>query len=243
MTKACPQNRESVSGVLYPDRWGQARVTRTTGALGDRVVKDYRRAGWLARLLWARLLARREAAALCALEGLPGLPYGVVFETPLVVSYNYIEGLPLRACEGRSLEYARVFNELLALVKAIHARGYVHLDTGNRGNVLIDTQGEPHLIDFASAIQTRCLPRFLARRLQRTDLMGVFKLWYRTAPDTMPRRLQRFFEKRYKKHIYSPQRLLNSFRRQELSTRYRLLPPSVLVLGLLAFLAYFVVTG
>lgn len=213
MTKACSQNRGALSDLLHPYRWGQARVTRESGTQGDRVVKDYRRAGWLARLMWARLLARREAAALSALEGLPGLPCGVVFQPPLVVSYDYIQGRPLRACGDLVSDYAKVFGDLLALVKAVHARGYVHLDIGNRGNVLIDSQGKPHLIDFASAIQTRCLPRPLARRLQRTDLMGVFKLWYRTAPDTMPFRFQRFFEQRYKKHIYSPKRLLNSFRR------------------------------
>lgn len=244
MTKACSRNRESVSDLLHPYRWGQARVTREIGALEDRVVKDYRRAGWLVRLLWARLLARREAAALYALEDVPGLPDGVVFKPPLVVSYNYIEGRPLRACEDLALAYARVFGDLLALVKAVHARGYVHLDTGNRGNVLIDAQGKPHLIDFASAIQTRRLPRFLARRLRRTDLMGVFKLWHRTAPDTMPLRLQRFFEKRYRKHIYSPKRLLNSFRRStELSTRRQPLLPWVMALGLLMSLSYFLLIG
>jgi len=232
-------NREHPSVRLHPYRWGQARVTRESGPQGDRVVKDYRRAGWLARLLWARWLARREAAALHALENLPGLPDGVVFEAPFVVSYNYIRARPLRAWEDRDLPYSAVFGDLLALVKAVHARGYVHLDTGNRGNVLVDAQGNPSLIDFASAIQTRRLPGFLVRRLQQTDLMGVLKLWYRTSPQTMPDHLQRFFESRYKKHIYSPKRLLNRLRGQttpELSTRHWLVVPSVLVLGLLAVL-------
>jgi len=244
MTKARSRNRGGVSDVLHPCRWGQARVTREVGAQGDRVVKDYRQAGWLARFLWARFLARREAAALSALEGLPGLPCGVAFEPPLVVSYNYIEGQPLRACDALVLDYARVFSDLLALVKTMHARGYVHLDTGNRGNVLIDSWGKPHLIDFASALKTRYLPRFLARRLQRTDLMGVFKLWYRTAPDAMPLRLQRFFEQRYRKHIYSPKRLLNSVRRPtELSTGRGPILPWALGFGLLVGLIYFLWPG
>ena len=241
MTRVCSRDQRRLSGLLHPYRWGQARVMLEAGLQGDRVVKDYRRAGWLARLLWARFLARREAAALYALADLPGVPRGVSFKAPLIVSYDYIQAQPLRACEDRNLPYARVFSDLLTLVKALHARGYVHLDTGNRGNVLIDEQGRPSLIDFASALRTRRLPGFLVRRLQRTDLMGVFKLWYRTSPETMPFHLQRFFERRYRKHIYSPKRLLNSFRRQrvpEVTTERRVLLPSVLMLafGLLASL-------
>jgi len=103
---------------------------------------------------------------------------------------------------------------LLALVKGIHARGYVHLDTGNRGNVLVSAEGKPRLIDFASALQTRYFPSLVVRRLQGADLMGVLKLWHRTAPETMPAHLQRFFQARYRKHIYSPKRLLNNIQRR-----------------------------
>lgn len=239
MTKVHSRNQGRVSDLLHPYRWGQARVTREVGPQGDRVVKDYGRAGWLARLLWGRFLARREAAALNALEDLPGLPDSVFFKAPFVVSYDFIQGQPLRDCQDRDLHYAAVFGDLLALVKEVHARGYVHLDTGNRGNVLIDAEGKPRLIDFASAIRTRRLPRFLVRRLQRTDLMGVLKLWYRTSPETMPLHLQRFFQRRYKKHIYSPKRLLNSFRRQWGGGRLQPLG-TLPLLGLLAFLAWLI---
>ena len=61
----------------------------------------------------------------------------------------------------------------------MHARGVAHLDLRHRSNVMVDEQGRPVLIDFASAVCFRpgsLLARLLLPRLASVDL-GALQKW------------------------------------------------------------------
>jgi hypothetical protein len=74
---------------------------------------------------------------------------------------------------------AEVFDRLSSLLAELHGRGVVHLDSHQRRNVLLGSDGEPFLVDFATALY---LGRgWLSRRLfmplfARADRLGLQKL-------------------------------------------------------------------
>lgn len=69
-------------------------------------------------------------------------------------------------------------SELRSAVSSMHQRGVVHLDLRHRSNVLADANGQPVLIDFASAVffkPTSLGYRFLAPLLAKVDWGAVGK--------------------------------------------------------------------
>ena len=67
------------------------------------------------------------------------------------------------------------FEELL---RAMHARGVVHLDVRGTGNVMIRPNGSPGLIDFQASLYTGWMPGFLRRLLEDFDMSGALKKWF-----------------------------------------------------------------
>ena len=97
-----------------------------------------------------------------------------------------------RFVPGRALADSptgRVSTEYLlaleALLRQVHARGLVHLDTRGGGNLLIGPDGAPGIIDFQAALSTRWMPRALRGWLEDMDLSGIYKKWQRWQPDTL----------------------------------------------------------
>ena len=80
---------------------------------------------------------------------------------------------------------ATILVALEALLRQVHARGLVHLDTRGGGNLLIGPDGSPGIIDFQAALSTRWMPRSLRRWLEDMDMSGVYKKWQRWQPDTL----------------------------------------------------------
>lgn len=146
---------------------------------GERaVVKDYRAGGWLLRSLAGPWLASREERIYRRLEGAPGVP-GIVRRLDrhaLVV--QHIEGRSCAEYEDGELP-PEFFERLRQVAEGMHARGVVHCDIKNRANIVVTPEGQPYLIDFASAFTREgsfgCLRRFLFERFRRDDLRGVVK--------------------------------------------------------------------
>jgi hypothetical protein len=147
--------------LLSRGGWGNPDVRLVE--LGGRpiVVKDYGPRPLWVRWTFAAFLLRRELRAYRALEGEVAVPRLLGVIDALAFALEYRPGEPL----GRGLA-ARLNSDFMArlrdAVARMHARGVVHLDLRHRSNVLVDEQGGPVLIDFASALCFR--PGGLAAR-------------------------------------------------------------------------------
>lgn len=180
-----------MSAPLRPgDSGGQGRVLRDKGGFlspaisvvdhegKPAVLKDYRRKNAVTRGLIAPSLVKREFTVLRHLEGIPGIPkaFAVVEKRALLI--EYIEGRTINKFEPGDLP-DRVYERLVGLVRAMHARGVVHLDLRQRKNILIAGE-QPWLIDFANAMKGR-----LTAALRAVDESALLKFKQRNWPHLM----------------------------------------------------------
>lgn len=198
---------------LFRHRWGQALVEKEMQPDGARVVKDYGKCGFPGTLIYGRLLPKREYFALSSLAGLNGIPQQARLDTSNTISYDFIAGVPLRQFDNRKLLPQPFFIELWELTDYMHRNGFVHLDLGNRGNILVRDDGSPAIIDFASCTSTRHFPDWLRHALEKRDRLGLLKLWHRYSPETAPPMLTEYFNRYYQKNLATPTRLYRESRR------------------------------
>jgi predicted Ser/Thr protein kinase len=127
------------------------------------VVKDFGTCAPWVRVTLGRWLVSREVRTYRLLDGHPAVPrlVAVVDEHAFAVEYRPGRHLSRRL---RGALPAGFLDRLEAAVAAMHERGVVHLDLRHRDNVLVGEQGDPVLLDFASAV---CVDRsgWLARAL------------------------------------------------------------------------------
>ncbi len=168
---------------LHRGRWGNADVWRV-GLRGQWVVKDFRKFVVPLRWTFGVWMAWREYRVLQRLAGSPGIPGASFLMDRFAMCESFFAGRPLRAVAAGEIPPS-FFESLEAAVQAMHARGIVHLDLRNAGNILVDAAGKPVLLDFQSAMGSRWLPGPWRRRLEWVDLSGVYKHWLRLAPGTM----------------------------------------------------------
>jgi serine/threonine protein kinase len=176
--------------LLRDGRWANARVEMADIGGQRWVVKDFAGRAWWVRNSIGRALVRRELATLQRLQGIDGVPSSAFRLDPHALAFRYIEGASLGrvAIERQTGAY---FAALESLLRRIHARGIVHLDTRGTGNVLMQPDGAPALIDFQSAVSTRRMPAGCRRFLEEIDLTGVYKKWLQRDPATMgPERIR-----------------------------------------------------
>jgi RIO-like serine/threonine protein kinase len=126
----------------------------------------------------------RELRALQALDGIAGMPPNPVRVDRYAIAYRFMPGRTLRRIKGTPPS-GPFFEQLEAAVKAMHCRGWVHLDLRNARNVIERDDGAPGLLDFQSALQTRYLLPPFRRLLERVDLSGVYKHWCKYAPESL----------------------------------------------------------
>jgi hypothetical protein len=176
---------------------GFAAATAAYARDGHRVVlKAGRRApllflplGWVGR--W---LTRREAAYLGALQDLPGIPPLTALVGDDALVHEFVEGRPMDKHDDLPAEF---FDQLDALIAAMHARGFAFTDLSKYENVLVGDDGRPWLVDLQTAWEhpapperrRRWLPDFVARRvllhLQAHDLHMCLRHRGRILPDSL----------------------------------------------------------
>jgi len=156
------------------------------------VVKLYRTQGlfgvpgrWL-----GRASRDHELGIYAALEGVVGVPrcLGAVGETGLAI--EYIDAAPL---DHYDKPPAGTFDHLRAILDAVHGRGVAYVDGNKRSNILVDSAGNVHLIDYQIAIRRRegwpAPPRWLAGKVvgyfQRKDIYHLYKHKRRLAPEEL----------------------------------------------------------
>jgi len=170
--------------LLRDGRWANARVERAEIAGRSWVVKDFRSRNWWVRNSIGRIFVRHELATLQRLRGIDGIPPDAFRLDAHAIAFGYIDGETLGRIDA-SRQNSAYFIALERLLRAVHARGVVHLDTRGTGNVLMRPDGTPALIDFQSAQSTRWMPASWRRFLEQVDLTGVYKKWLQCEPTSM----------------------------------------------------------
>ncbi|HEY8427502.1 MAG TPA: hypothetical protein VIL20_03975 [Sandaracinaceae bacterium] len=138
----------------------------------------------------ARRLARREAAALAAAEGVRGVPRLVGFDGKAVLR-TYIEGRPMHEARPTARAY---FKDALKLVIALHRRGIAHNDLAKEANWLCTPDGRAALVDFQVAVVSRRRSA-LFRALAREDLRHLLKHKRTYVPERLTARQRALLER------------------------------------------------
>ena len=183
-----PFDRVTLAGaerkLLRDGRFANARVERVRIGDADWIFKDFASRAFFVRHTVGRFLLGREVRALRRLEGLPGIPSQAFRVDALSMAARFVPGRAL--ADTPDGPFATEFLLALeALLRQVHARGLVHLDTRGGGNLLIGPDGAPGIIDFQAALSTRWMPRALRGWFEDMDLSGIYKKWKRWQPDTL----------------------------------------------------------
>jgi RIO-like serine/threonine protein kinase len=143
-------------------------IVRTTQRGRDCVVRDLKPARPGCRWL-ARLLCRREAAALERLAGIEGVPRLLALERNALVR-SWIDGQPIYELPPSGAW----FRNALRLLRRMHRAGVAHNDLAKEANWIGQADGSAGVVDFqlASCFSRRSR-RF--RRLAREDLRHLLK--------------------------------------------------------------------
>lgn len=137
-------------------------------------------------LRWLRTrMLRREHRVYERLRGFAGSPrcHGLLRGRYLVL--EYVDGRPLR--HEPVVDRAAFYDELLALIKELHARGIAHSDLKRKDNLLVLAGRRPCIIDFGAAIVRKPgfspLNHYLFHTAQRFDFNAWIKLKYNNRLD------------------------------------------------------------
>jgi len=140
---------------------------------------------------WLGRLARRhEEDIYRALSGIEGVPRWVGRVDEASYAMEYIDAPPLDHLDAAP---AGLFDRLLDVFGAIHARGVAYSDANKRSNILVDAAGRPFLIDYQIAFRRRDdwpwpirpLLALAVRYVQRGDIYHVYKHKRRLSPHEM----------------------------------------------------------
>lgn len=181
------QLRELPTELLNEGRYGHARVSCVQYGGRRWTVKDFSQKSFLIRTFWAPWVLFRELKILNRLEDIEGVA-GCAFRIDRhAIAIEYEEGERLIYTD-ESLRTESLFLAMEALLKKVHQRGVVHLDTRGWSNWLLSPAGQPVLIDFQTGLMTDYLPRRIRNILELIDMSGVYKKWLIWCPETMDER-------------------------------------------------------
>lgn len=154
--------------ALKADTFG--RILLMQGADGPYVRRDLEAGPYWLRPV-ARALARREARALAALDGLPATPRLLGFDGRRL-DRSFMAGAAMfQAPPHGDLAY---FRQARRLLQQLHRRGMAHNDLAKEANWLVRADGSPGIIDFQLAVLGPARSRWM-RLLAREDLRHLLK--------------------------------------------------------------------
>ncbi len=143
-----------------------------------------------------RLIDGRERRFYHKLRDIPNIPnmIGRVGETGFM--HVYVEGAPLTA---KSVVPDTFFDELIGLVETLYRRGIAVVDTNKPENILLGTDGRPHLIDFQISFDVNDLGAVwpgtaILRMFRQSDIYHVLKHKKRLRPDQLTEAERRIVE-------------------------------------------------
>ncbi len=173
----------STAKLLKKDLFGE--VWLKTDPSGTCILRDCRKAALPLRPL-ARLLMRREARALLALEGIPGVPE-VLAADRHTLTRSYLSGTPLQESGMRD---ARFYKAAARLLRRMHTAGVVHNDLAKEPNLLVLDNNSPGIIDYQLA-QVTGKRTSLFRLAAREDIRHLLKHKRNYCPSALTQRERR----------------------------------------------------
>lgn len=188
---------------------------------GERLlIKSFAPRPAVVRCLYGRWILKREHDQMSVLGDVRGVPeiHGWIGRDSLVM--EYFEGAAtLPECRKRpdiDCPDEEFFRELNSILDGMHRKGVSHGDIRQR-NILKRKNGEPGLIDFATAIAREGSLRFFRDRLFRicrdADRCGVLKIRKSFLPDSLTEDEERILANRpailrlgsfLRKRVYRP---------------------------------------
>ena len=122
---------------------------------GQKVIwKDYSERSCWVKDIWGKILISHECYILRRLAGIQGIPRLIKQADKYGFLSEYLEGEPLAHFKPDTLPI-EVFKRFNQLVDRVHERGVVHLDLGQKRNILINKEYQPYFLDFANALYFR----------------------------------------------------------------------------------------
>lgn len=178
--------------LIKKDALGSVRIVRHAQSAPRQGLYVRRDSGDSALVLrpLARRLARREATALAAAAGVPGVPRLIAFDGKAVLR-TYIDGKPMHHARPTSPAY---FKDALKLLAALHRRGIAHNDLAKEANWLCTPDGRAALVDFQIAVW-RPKRGALFRALAREDLRHLLKHKRTYLPERLTARQRALLER------------------------------------------------
>src|SRR5690606_18343377 len=114
------------------------------------------------------------------LEGVVGIPACYGFLDRRFLLLEHVPGQTYRDAELHDRE--EFFRQLLAILRAIHARGVAHGDLKSKGNLLVTAGQQPCVIDFGTAFRQKSrwhvINNWFFRTARRLDLNAWVKHKY-----------------------------------------------------------------
>ena len=179
--------------VLHEGRFANAIVYLYQDEHYQLIIKDFSSLQWLIRKTIGRLSVRQEFNAITALQHIPGITPLCFRPGECSIAYSHIAGQTLKdyGAEGNRLSPAFCL-ELEKIIHRMHEAGQVHLDLRNMGNILIDEQGKPAIIDFQSSLRWQRFPLWLQKFMRYADITGAYKAWERYGTTPLPAHKKQF---------------------------------------------------
>ncbi|HAY46362.1 MAG TPA: hypothetical protein DCY55_08775 [Gammaproteobacteria bacterium] len=135
------------------------------------------------------LLAWREARALGRLKGVSGIPELLARPDSRSILIEFVDAVEAKSYPHMD-DWRTWFDKLERLIQTMHEAGIAHGDLRSPGNILIDSNAEPVLVDFVAASGEGSRWNFIANSVYRglcaVDESAVLKLKSRVAPDLLP---------------------------------------------------------
>ncbi len=154
--------------VLYRAESGAAKVLK---------IGDFRFIGGFLLRPFAALMNRHELKLYKKLGDIPGIPGAGPSYGWRGFFHEYVEGQTINTLDDHPIK-PEFFDELHAMMRAIHAKNVIYLDSNKRGNIILGTDGRPHLIDFQISINfgwVRPSSAWLFNILVSEDIYHVYK--------------------------------------------------------------------
>lgn len=145
-------------------------------------IKDIYHKNLFYRFTIGPLLIKKEWNIYQRLSGIKGIPKVFGRIDRFAFSMEYIQGREIRRNDNLPNSF---FNALEKTIEEIHSRGVVHLDLRHKGNILVNEEGNPFLIDFNSGFYFKekgFFRRLLFPIFAKIDYGGFLKLKKRVSP-------------------------------------------------------------
>jgi RIO-like serine/threonine protein kinase len=153
------------------------------------IVKDFSRNSFFFRNVIGRFLVWRETRAYRKLAGLKGVPGLLQVAAGPSMVMEAVPGMDLKEAAKHQQIGPGFFDALKDLVDKIHERGVAHCDLKASGNILVNRDGSPVIIDWGASISASefRLPvlKMIYKRFVVDDYRAVTKHKLRYNPDSV----------------------------------------------------------